>query len=91
LETRKFNGGNVKLTIHLSVEDKPGVLMRVAGIITAKGANIHALSLAADPDQAGVARIILVADVETRLKTRIVNEMNRLIQVLTAIDVSDDV
>jgi acetolactate synthase I/III small subunit len=79
----------MKLTIHLCVEDKPGVLMRVAGIITAKGANIDALYVAPDPDQAGIARIILVAQVEPRLQQRIVNEMNRLVQVLVAADVTE--
>jgi len=79
----------MKRTIHLCVEDKPGVLMRVAGIVTAKGANIHALTVAPDPDQAGIARMVLVAEVEPRLEKRIVNEMNRLIQVLSATDVSD--
>ena len=79
----------MKRTIQLSVEDKPGVLMRVAGIITAKGANIDALTLESDPGQAGLARIVLVADVEPRLSVRIVNEMNRLVQVLTVTDVSE--
>jgi len=79
----------MKRTIHLFVEDKPGVLMRVAGIVTAKGANIHALTVAPDPDQAGIERMVLVAEVEPRLEKRIVNEMNRLIQVLSATDVSD--
>jgi acetolactate synthase I/III small subunit len=80
----------MRRTIHLCVEDKPGVLMRVAGIVTAKGANIHALTLAPDPDQAGIARIVLVADVEPWLTRRVVNEMNRLVQVLLATDVSED-
>ncbi len=79
----------MKRTIQLSVEDKPGVLMRVAGIVTAKGANIDALTLKPDPKQAGMAEIVLVADVESRLSVRIVNEMNRLVQVLTATDVSE--
>ncbi len=77
-------------TIHLRVEDKPGVLMRVAGIITAKGENIDSLTVRPDPECAGVSRIVLVAQVEPRLQTRIVNEMNRLVQVFEAIDVSED-
>jgi acetolactate synthase small subunit len=84
-----LKGEEVKLTIHLCVEDKPGVLMRVAGIVTAKGANIDALTVAADPERAGLARIAVVADVEPRLTGRVVSEMNRLVQVLSAIDVSN--
>ena len=79
----------MKQTIQLWVEDSPGVLMRVAGIITAKGANICSLSVVPDSHQAGIARIVLTADVEPRLRLRVVNEMNRLVQVLLAIDVSE--
>ncbi len=78
-------------TIHLRVEDKPGVLMRVAGIITAKGENITSLTVSPDPECAGIARMVLVAQVEPRLQRRVVHEMNRLIQVLEAVDVSEDV
>jgi acetolactate synthase small subunit len=42
----------MRQVIQLWVEDKPGVLMRVAGIITAKGANIYSLALAPDPPAA---------------------------------------
>jgi acetolactate synthase-1/3 small subunit len=77
-------------TIRLSVEDKPGVLMRVVGTITAKGENIHALTVDQDPDRPGLARILLVASIDSRLKHRIVSEMNRLVQVLEAVDISEE-
>ena len=77
-------------TIRLWVEDKPGVLMRVAGVVTAKGANIHTLTVAPDPNRQGIAHITLVAEVEPRLTQRVVNEMNRLVQVLEAIDISGE-
>ncbi|HEX7361827.1 MAG TPA: hypothetical protein VF283_15155 [Bryobacteraceae bacterium] len=80
----------MRRTIYLRVEDKPGVLMRVAGIITAKGENIEALQLEQDPDCAGIARIVLVAQIEPRFRQRVVGEMNRLVQVLEAIDISDE-
>ena len=77
-------------TIHLLVEDKPGVLMRVAGVITAKGENIDAITVAPDPDRPGISRMVLVVSIEPRWKHRIVNEMNRLIQVLETIDISEE-
>lgn len=77
-------------TIQLSVEDKPGVLMRVVGIITAKGANIRSLSLLPDAEHAGISQVTLVAEIEPRLNIRVVNEMNRLVQVLDAVDISED-
>ena len=79
----------MRQAIQLTVEDKPGVLMRVIGIITAKGANIESVSVQPDIGDAGVTRVFIVADVDLRLKQRVVNEMNRLVQVFLAVDVSD--
>jgi acetolactate synthase I/III small subunit len=79
----------VRQTIQLWVEDRPGVLMRVAGIITAKGLNIESLTVR--PAEHRTARILIVTETEARLKTRLIHEMNRLIQVLEAADVSPDV
>ncbi len=76
-------------TIQVWLEDKPGALMRVAGVITAKGSNIVALTVAPDPWQAGVSRMTIVVDLEARLQVRVVNEMNRLVNVLLATDVTE--
>ena len=76
-------------TIQVWLEDKPGALMRVAGVITAKGCNIDSLTLVPDPCQAGVSRMTIVAATEPRLRQRVVNEMNRLVNVLLAVEVSD--
>jgi acetolactate synthase-1/3 small subunit len=79
---------NMQMTIQLWLEDKHGVLMRVAGILTAKGCNIVSLHLAPDPWKDGVSRMTIVAEVEERLQERVVKEMNRLINVLLAIDIT---
>jgi len=78
----------MRQTIQVWLEDKHGALMRVAGVISAKGANIHALTVIPDPCREGASRMTLVADVEPRLQQRIVNEMNRLVNVFAAVDVS---
>lgn len=78
----------MRQTIQVRVEDKHGALMRVAGIISAKGANIHALMATPDPWREGVSRITVVADLEPRLHQRVVNEMNRLVNVFAAVDIS---
>lgn len=74
--------------IEVSLEDKPGALMRVTGIMTAKGINIDTLSLAPDPTRPGLARITLSARVEERYRLRIVKEINRLVHVLHAEEVT---
>jgi acetolactate synthase-1/3 small subunit len=71
-------------TVEILMQDEPGVLMRVLGIVTAKGCNIQSLSVAPDAERPGVTRARLVADVEPRLHQRVINELNRLVQVLQA-------
>ncbi len=76
----------MRQTIQVWVEDKQGALMRVVGIISAKGANIRALTMTPDPRRKGASRITLVADVEPQLRERVVNEIKRLVHVLAAVD-----
>lgn len=75
--------------IYVSIEDKPGALMRVTGILSAKGCNIHSLRLDPDPIHAGLSRILLVAEVEERLQRRVVTEISRLVNVLHATDITN--
>ncbi len=76
----------MRQTIQVWVEDKQGALMRVVGIVSSKGANIHALTMTPDPRRKGASRITLVADVEPQLHERVVNEIKRLAPVLAAVD-----
>jgi hypothetical protein len=61
------------------LENRPNAVLRVAEIVMAKGCNIELLSVATDPWQAGVLRMILMVEIEPDLKRPVVNEMNRLI------------
>ena len=76
-------------TIRILADNKPGALMRVAGILTAKGLNIETPSLAPTQDQAGISEILITAEVEPRLERRVVAEMNRLVNVLEAVDLTE--
>lgn len=74
--------------IQLSLEMNSGALMRVTGIMKARGINIDSLSLTPDPERPGLARVTLSARVEENERTRILSEMNRLGQVHRAEDVT---
>jgi acetolactate synthase small subunit len=65
------------------LEDQTGALMRVTGVLSARGSNIVSLHMDREPQ--GTARVTIVADVEERLQTRILKEMNRLKNV-TAVE-----
>jgi acetolactate synthase-1/3 small subunit len=74
-------------TIVVSLEISPGP-MRVTGILTAKGCNIDSLNVSPDPDQDGISRMTIVAEVEPRLRSRVVSQINQLVNVLSAKDIS---
>jgi len=76
--------------IRIWAEDRPGVLMRVANIITAKGVNIDRLTVVPESDRPGISQITITANLEPRFQQRVVNEMDRLINVFSARDVTEE-
>ena len=75
-------------TISLLLENKPGALLRVTGVLAARGYNIESLTVAKtlDPE---LSRMTIVVDVEDRLRTQVIKQMSKLINVLQAVDMSD--
>ena len=74
--------------ISLLLENKPGALMRVTGLLTARGYNIESLTVARtlDPE---LSRMSIVVDVEPHLRTQVIKQMNKLVNVLQATDLTD--
>jgi acetolactate synthase I/III small subunit len=79
----------MKQFIDIVLEDKPGALMRVAGILSATGANIDTLIVEPDALQCGLSRMTIVADVEPHLRARVLQKIIRLVNVLSAADVTE--
>jgi acetolactate synthase-1/3 small subunit len=69
-------------TLSVLVEDKPGVLARIAGLFARRGFNIE--SLAVGPtERPGYSRITLVAVVDNGVKAeQIVKQLNKLVEVI---------
>src|SRR2546421_1350098 len=74
--------------ISLLVENKPGALMRVTGVLAARGYNIESLTVARtlDPE---LSRMSIVVDVEPNQRSQVIKQMNKLINVLQAQDLSE--
>ncbi len=74
--------------ISLLVENKPGALMRVTGVLTQRGYNIESLTVARtlDPE---LSRMTIVVDVDATLRQQVIKQMNRLINVLQATDLTE--
>ena len=74
--------------ISLLLENKPGALMRVTGVLTARGYNIETLTVARtlDPE---LSRMTIVVDVDPTLRAQVIKQMNKLVNVLQAVDLTD--
>ena len=74
--------------VSVLLENKPGALLRVAGLLSARGYNIESLTVARTMDPE-LSRMTIIVDVEERLRAQVVKQMNKLINVLQATDLTD--
>jgi acetolactate synthase-1/3 small subunit len=72
-------------TISVLVEDKPGVLTRVAGLFAARGYNID--SLAVGPtEEGGLSRMTIVVNVESKPLEQVTKQLNKLVNVIKILE-----
>jgi acetolactate synthase-1/3 small subunit len=74
--------------ISLLVENKPGALLRVTGLLGGRGYNIESLTVAKTLDSS-LSRMTIVVDVDSKLCAQVINQMNKLINVLQASDLTE--
>ena len=75
-------------TLSVLVENKPGVLTRVAGLFARRSFNIH--SLAVGPTEHDeISRITVVVDVEALPLEQVTKQLNKLINVLKIVELED--
>ena len=74
-----------KHTLSVLVEDKPGVLARIAGLFSRRGFNID--SLAVGPtEHPEISRMTVVVDVEDLPLEQVTKQLNKLIEVLKVVE-----
>ena len=74
-----------KHTLSVLVEDKPGVLARIAGLFARRGFNIE--SLAVGPTEYDdVSRMTIVVNVEDNPLEQVTKQLNKLINVLKIVE-----
>jgi acetolactate synthase-1/3 small subunit len=74
-----------KHTLSVLVENKPGVLARIAGLFARRGFNIE--SLAVGPTEyADVSRMTIVVNVEDNPLEQVTKQLNKLINVLKIVE-----
>ena len=74
-----------KHTLSVLVENRPGVLTRVAGLFARRGFNIH--SLAVGPtEHPDVSRMTVVVDVDELPLEQVTKQLNKLISVIKIVE-----
>jgi acetolactate synthase-1/3 small subunit len=75
-------------TLALLVDNRPGVLARVATLVSGRGYNIDSLSVAETMDPA-VSLITLIVSGSPKIVNQIVKQLRKLINVIKVVDLSD--
>src|SRR6478752_5793643 len=71
--------------LSLLVEDKPGLLTRVAGLFARRGFNIESLAVGRS-ELEGLSRITVVVDVEDLPLEQVTKQLNKLINVIKIVE-----
>ena len=72
-------------TLSVLVENKPGVLTRIAGLFSRRGFNIH--SLAVGPtEHPEVSRMTIVVNVEDSPLEQVTKQLNKLVEVIKIVE-----
>jgi len=68
-------------TLSVLVEDRPGVLARVANLFAARGFNIHSLAVGTT-EEPGFSRMTIVVDVQKKPLEQVTKQLNKLVNVI---------
>ena len=75
-------------TLSVLVENKPGVLARIAGLFSRRGFNID--SLAVGPtEHAEISRMTIVVNVEGSPLEQVTKQLNKLVEVIKIVELED--
>lgn len=76
-------------TLSVLVENRPGVLARVAGLFAARGFNIHSLAVGTTEDPQ-YSRMTVVVDLKTKSLEQVVKQLNKLINIIKVVELDND-
>ena len=76
-------------TLSVLVEDKPGVLARVASLFSRRGFNIQSLAVGGT-EQKDMSRMTIVVSVEDSPLEQITKQLNKLVNVIKIVEQDED-
>jgi acetolactate synthase-1/3 small subunit len=74
-----------KHTLSVLVEDRPGVLARIAGLFSRRGFNIDSLAVGPTEHQ-DISRMTVVVDVEDLPLEQVTKQLNKLVEVIKVVE-----
>ncbi|MEW8957695.1 MAG: acetolactate synthase small subunit [Moorella sp. (in: firmicutes)] len=79
----------MKRTLSVLVENRPGVLTRVAGLFSRRGYNIDSLAVGRT-ENPSISRMTIVVDGDEQIIEQVCKQLNKLIDVIKLSDITDD-
>ena len=76
-------------TLSVLVENKPGVLARIASLFSRRGFNISSLAVG-ETEHPEISRMTVVVDVEALPLEQVTKQLNKLIEVLKVVELDPD-
>lgn len=67
------------------VENKPGVLARISGLISRRGFNIHSLAVG-ETEDGHVSRMTVTVDADDTALEQVTKQLNKLVEVLKVVE-----
>ncbi len=77
-------------TLSVLVENKPGVLARVAGLVSRRGFNIDSLAVG-ETEHRGISRMTIVVNAADLPLEQVTKQLNKLVNVLKVVELEPDV
>ncbi len=78
----------MRYTIAVLVENKPGVLARVASLFRRRGYNIESLTVGTT-EKADISRMTIVVEGDEKVVEQVTKQLNKLVEVIKISDVTD--
>jgi acetolactate synthase-1/3 small subunit len=88
LQASRFSNQQGTRTLSILVENRFGVLSRIAGLFSARGYNIESLTVAGSPDP-GLSRITMVVRCEPLLAQQILRQVEKIPDTVEAVDLTE--
>ena len=76
-------------TLTVLVENKPGVLTRVAGLFARRAFNITSLTVG-ETEKSGISRMTIIVDAQDQPLEQVIKQLNKLVNVLKVVELPED-